>query len=152
MGKKFKIAVWAAALLWIVVLIQIMITRLYVSRNDFTQAFARNQLTVEKVSRDSADLSEGNTCLEGHVQGKMSRDEREKLAAGLFSTLGGTSVMEHSEDAGSGYYVAYGYTTGLSYYKRVNGRRINLNVAICYEEEKDRTRVIMGTPVINCDY
>lgn len=152
MKAKFKIAVLAATLLWIVVLIQIAITRLYVSKTDFVQAFARNQLTVEKVNQDRANIKEGNTCLEGYVPGGLSAEEKEKLAAELFQTMGGTSVMVHSENEENAYYVAYGYTTGLAYYKKVNGHRINLNVAICYEEGKDRTRVIMGTPIINSDY
>lgn len=152
MKRKFKIAVWAAALLWIVVLIQIAVTRLYVSKTDFVQAFARNQLTVEKVNQDSVNVQEGNTCLEGYAPGQLSNEEKEKLATELFQTMGGTSVMSHSENTENTYYVAYGYTTGLAYYKKVNGHRINLNVAICYEEEKDRTRVIMGTPIINSDY
>lgn len=152
MKAKFKIAVLAATLLWIVVLIQIAITRLYVSKTDFVQAFARNQLTVEKVNQDHANIKEGNTCLEGYVPGSLSAEEKEKLAAELFQTMGGTSVMVHSENEENAYYVAYGYTTGLAYYKKVNGHRINLNVAICYEEGKDRTRVIMGTPIINSDY
>lgn len=152
MKAKFKIAVWAAALLWIVVLIQIAITRLYVSKTDFVQAFARNQLTVDMVNQDRANIQEGNTCLEGYVPGRLGTEEREKLATELFQTMGGTPVMVHSENAEDAYYVAYGYTTGLAYYKKVNGHRINLNVAVCFEEEKDRTRVIMGTPIINSDY
>ncbi len=152
MKRKFKIAVWAAALLWIVVLIQIAITRLYVSKTDFVQAFARNQLTVDMVNQDRANIQEGNTCLEGYVPGRLGTEEREKLATELFQTMGGTPVMVHSDNAEDAYYVAYGYTTGLAYYKKVNGHRINLNVAVCYEEEKDRTRVIMGTPIINSDY
>lgn len=152
MKRKFKIAVWAAALLWIVVLIQIAATRLYVSKTDFVQAFARNQLTVEKVNQDRANIQEGNTCLEGYVPGRLSEEEKETLATELFQTMGGASVMAHSEKTGNAYYVAYGYTTGIACYKKVNGHRINLNVAICYEEEKDRTRVIMGTPIINSDY
>lgn len=152
MGKKFKIAVWTAALLWIVVLIQIMATRLYVSNTDFAQAFARNQLTVEKVNQDSANIKEGNTCLEGYVPGKMSDGAKEKLVDELFQTLGGTAVLVHSENADGGYYVAYGYTTGLPYYKKVNGKRVNLNAAVRYDEVKGRTCVIMGTPIINSDY
>ena len=152
MGKKFKLAIWTAACLWMVVLIQIVSTRIYVSKTDFAQAFARNRLTVEKENKDTRNLQEGNTCLEGHVPGKLEAKEMEKLADGLFQTMGGGCVMEHSDADNDTYYVAYGYTSGIKSFKKVNGHRVNLNVEIRYDETKDRTRVTMGTPIINNDF
>ena len=105
MGKKFKLAIWTAACLWMVVLIQIVSTRIYVSKTDFAQAFARNRLTVEKENKDTRNLQEGNTCLEGHVPGKLEAKEMEKLADGLFQTMGGGCVMEHSDADNDTYYV-----------------------------------------------
>lgn len=50
------------------------------------------------------------------------------------------------------YYVAYGYTMGIDKVKVVNGRKINLNVAMSYDEKEQVTRVIVGTPLINSDF
>lgn len=153
MKQKFKIAVTVAALLWMIVFVQILVTRFYVSHTNFTQAFARNQVTVETSENiDSRNIKEGNTCTEGLIRGKLSNDEKEKLAENLFRTMGGGEVMAGSMNNGNNYYVAYGYTSGIKKVKRVNGRRINLNVAISYDEEKDITNVIMGTPLVNSDF
>ena len=47
---------------------------------------------------------------------------------------------------------AYGYTTGIKKYKTINGKRINMNVAVSYDEKKDVTNVIFGSPIVNSDY
>ncbi len=149
---KFMMAAAAAAVLWLVVLVQIFVTRLYVSDADFTQAFAKNKLVVLRENTDTRNIREGNTCIEGQVVGKMNRDEMAALAENLFRSMGGGKVLESSASSDGDYYVAYGYTVGISDAKRVNGKNINLNVAVSYDEKNNRTNVIMGTPLINSDF
>jgi len=149
--QKFKIVVISAVVLWVAAFVQIIATRVYVSQTDFTQAFARNQLTAVKTSTDSRDVKAGNDCTEGVIKGELSEEEKEQLAENLFRTMGGGQVLTSSMAYGTDYYVAYGYTSGLSETKTVNGRKINLTVAISYDETKDETNVTMGTPLINSD-
>lgn len=154
---KFRIAVFIAAMLWMIVLVQIIVTRIYVSHTDYTQAFARNRITVlweetEQQNADSRNYRAGNTCMQGMVHGKLSRKEMAELARDLFQTLGGGEIQSGSVDHGGNYYVAYGYTTGIQKNKRVNGKRINMNVAISYDEKKNVTNVVFGTPIINSDF
>lgn len=150
--RKFKIAIMAAAVLWMVVFIQILVTRIYVANTDFTQAFARNQLTITEKNTDSRNVKAGNTCIEGKIFGKMEKEEMAGLAEDLFQSMGGGSVLTGSISSGENYYVAYGYTNGIADAKNVNGRKVNLNVAISYNEREDCTEVIMGTPLINSDF
>lgn len=149
---KLKTAIIAAAVLWVVVFIQIAVTRIYVAHNDFTQAFARNQLTITEKNTDSRNTRAGNTCIEGKIFGKMEKEEMAELAEDLFQSMGGGSVLTGSISSGDNYYVAYGYTNGIAAAKNVNGRKVNLNVAISYNENEDCTEVIMGTPLINSDF
>lgn len=154
---KFRAAVIAAAVLWLIVLVQIMITRIYVSNTSFTQAFARNQVTVlqeqtEQQNKDSRNAEEGNTCTQGVVRGRLSEEEMRELAQDMFRTMGGSEVLAMDSWRNENYYTAYGYTAGIKNYKIINGKRINMNVAISYDEEKDMTNVIFGSPVINSDY
>jgi hypothetical protein len=151
-AKKFTFAIWGAAVLWMVVLIQILTTRVYVSTTGVTQAFARNSLAIVGESSDSRDTSEENDCLEGYVPGRLDTVEMEKLADNLFCSMGGGKIMDNESSDGSNYYVAYGYTSGLKKYRKVNGHRINLNVAMQYDETKGYTRVVMGTPLVNSDF
>lgn len=150
--KKFKIVIITAAVLWMVVFIQILVTRIYVAQNDFTQAFARNQLTVINPNIDTRNVKEGNTCTEGKLLGRMEKEEMAKLANDLFQSMGGGNVLTSSMSPENNYYVAYGYTSGIAESKNINGRKVNLNVAIYYDENENCTNVIMGTPLINSDF
>lgn len=102
--------------LWLIVLVQTVVTRLYVSRTAFTQAFARNQIAVEKDSQAAADrrnTEEGNQCQEGTVPGRLSIESMQELARDMFRQMGGVEVMSSSESGEDNYFVAYGYTRGL---------------------------------------
>ena len=155
--RKFRILVFVAAVLWMATLMQILMTRFWINQNAFTQAFARNRITVlkEETRKENQDLrnrAEGNRCVVGELDGKLDSGEREKLVAELFKTLGGGIVLSPTQTLWGDTYVAYGYTIGIKNRKKVNGRAINLNVALSYDEERNRTRVILGTPLINSDF
>lgn len=160
--KKILWMIWTAAVVWAVAVIQILTTRFFVSRMDMTQAFARNQLVIEdakgqddpevqKDSEDTRNTKAGNKCIQAFKPGRLSTEEMSETAKALFGTMGGSVVMDHAESSDSGYYVAYGYTSGIAGCKKVNGHRVNMNVAIQYDETKGRTCVTMGTPLINSD-
>lgn len=168
MNAKFKCAIGAAAVLWAIVLIQILLTRWHVSHNNFTQAFARNQVTVTTSEEDSRNKKEGNDIKEGDVPGKLSETAKRELAESLFRQMGGGVVLDSQESPSVGFkkmaadfyntgkltesYVAYGYTNGIKTVRKVNGKSINLTVAMNYDEEKDVTHIIMGSPLVNSDF
>lgn len=151
---KFKVLLITLVLLWGIAFIQICMTRFYVSQEAFTQAFARNKITVTKEAESATDtrnVAEENVCKEGTVEGRLSETERVRIARDIFRQFGGAEVM--SGDAkNANYYVAYGYTNGVEHYKRVNNKRININVAMTYDERADKTRIVIGTPLINSDF
>ena len=170
MKTKFKCAVGAAAVLWAVVLIQILLTRWHVSHTDFTQAFARNQVTVttSEEDKDSRNTAEGNEIKEGVIPGNLSTEEKRELAESLFRQMGGGVLLDSQESPLVGFqkmaadfqskgifsesYVAYGYTNGIDRVRKVNGKSINLTVAMNYDEEKGITHVVMGSPLVNSDF
>lgn len=155
--KKFRAVIFLAALLWGIALVQIIVTRVAVSQLAFTQAFARNQVTVleedtKEANKDLRNTSQGNHCVTGSYPGKLNDSQKKKLAEDLFQSMGGGCVMEGRERYWGDYYVAYGYTSGIRQCKKVNGKRINMNVAISYDEEANVTKILMGTPLINTDF
>lgn len=168
MNAKFKCAIGAAAVLWAIVLIQILLTRWQVSDKDFTQAFARNQVTVTTSEEDSRNKEEGNKVKEGAVPGKLSAEGKRELAESLFRQMGGGVVLDSTDSPSIGFkkmaaglaetgmltesYVAYGYTNGIQTIRTVNGKAINLTVAMHYDEERDVTHIIMGSPLVNSDF
>lgn len=154
MKTKFKIILTALVLLWAIAFVQTLITRLYVSNSAFTQAFARNQILVtdeKEASTDTRNIAQGNKCKEGIITGRLSKEKRQQVAQDIFRELGGTEVMS-SDTENENYYVAYGYTSGIETVKRVNGKKINVNVAMSYDEREQVTHIIVGTPLINSDF
>ena len=155
--KKFRAVIFLAALLWGIALVQILVTRVIVSRSDFTQAFARNQVTIltretEAANDDLRNARNGCQCIAGSLPGTLDRAEKKALADDLFRYMGGGCVMEKTGNFWNDYYVAYGYTSGISKWKNVNGKKVNMNVAISYDEERNMTKIVMGTPIINTDF
>ena len=154
MKTKFKIILTALVLLWSIAFVQTLITRFYVSKSAFTQAFARNQILVTErgeAAADTRNTKEGNLCKEGIIAGKLSNEKKQQVARDIFREFGGAEVMSSQADDAD-YYVAYVYTMGIDKVKVVNGRKINLNVAMSYDEKEQVTRVIVGTPLINSDF
>ena len=151
--KKFKIAVTVATVLWIVAALQLVITRIYITENGFTEAFARNHVTVlQKESReenaDQRNKAGNNQCLVGEVSGQLSAQEQTRLAADIMKRLGGRIREQYPVDQASVY---YGYTCGIARNKKVMGHATNLNIAIRYDKNDDKTKVILGSPIYNGD-
>ncbi len=149
MRRKIKIMIYAACVLWIVVFAQILITRVYVQRNDVTQAFARNQLVVEKSSTQIREVCREGGWILGRIPGKLDGDQMRRIADGIFGYEGGSCLYDYNEGH---YYVAYGFTNGIDLRKKVNGRTVNMNIAITYDENEDESLVYFGVPFINGDF
>lgn len=151
--KKFKIAVTVATVLWIVAALQLVITRIYMTENAFTEAFARNHVTVlQKESgeenADQRNKAGNNQCLVGEVSGCLSGKEQTRLAEGIMNRLGGRIREQYQVDQASVY---YGYTCGIARNKKVMGRSTNLNIAIRYDKTTNKTKVVLGSPIYNGD-
>lgn len=142
----------ALVLLWGIAFVQTLLTRIYVSKSTFTQAFARNRIMVteSEAAKDTRNIKVGNVCKEGIITGRLSLEKRQEVTKSIFREFGGVEVM-NSDPENENYYVAYGYTNGIDIVKRVNGKKINLNIALSYDEENQVTRVTVGIPFINSD-
>ncbi len=148
-SRKIKFMIYIACTLWIVVFAQIIVTRIFVSQTDVTQAFARNQLVVEEGSSDMQNICREGGWIMGKIPGRLSTEEKRKIADDIFGYEGGTRLSEYTD---RGYYVAYGYTNGIGLVKKVNGRTINMNIAVTYDENEDKTVVYFGVPFYNGEF
>ena len=94
---------------------------------------------------------EGNLslCLTGHLPGKLEADEMEALARTVAKEIGGEGLQSISD----GQMVSVtGYTPDLGDYLRAENLRINLNLALRYDEYLDKTVIWAGTPLIARSY
>ena len=149
MSKKFLTAVVAAGVLWMVVLGQVFCTRIWVAKNGLTQAFTGNNMVVMQETKH--DLY-GNEYIEGTCQGKLSSGEAKALAQKMMQQLGGPVLMDSKGIWEKDAFVAYGYTNGIKKARKIDGTWLNLTVSFRYNAEKDETRILFGSPLINVDF
>ena len=149
MSKKVKLMIYVACTLWIEVFAQIIVTKVFVSQSDVTQAFARNQLVVTEGSASIPDICQEGGWVMGKFPGQLNTEQRRRIADNIFGYEGGTRLFEYTE---GGYYVAYGFTSGIEKIKKVNGKTINMNIAITYDETEDKSLVYFGIPIFNRDF
>ena len=95
MRRKLKLAIFCMCLCWIVAFVQFAMTRFYLSHNDATQAFARNQLILESDVDSFQNLSQKGGQIKGHLSGEMTSSQKEQLASRLFHVWGG--VLKDTE-------------------------------------------------------
>ncbi len=149
MQKKIKTLIYIVCTLWIAAFAQILITRFAVEKNDMVQAFARNQLVVREQNRTLENIGREGGWIRGEIPGKLTEEKKQELAHDLFGYEGGACLYE--KETGS-YYVAYGYSSGIDFRKQVGGETINMNIAITYDEEQDKSNIYFAVPLLNQDF
>lgn len=88
-------------------------------------------------------------CLTGHLDGKMDTGAMEALARKVAQEIGGEGLQCVSD----GRMVSVtGYTPDLGDYLRAENLRINLNLALRYDDYLGKTVLWAGTPLITRSY
>ncbi len=86
-----------------------------------------------------------NIYLAGEIDGELTKEKKEWLVNSFLE------AMEAEEVCGSrimDMYTIYGYTPNEREYVYQNSEKVNVNIAITYDEETDKTRVHMAVPFI----
>ncbi len=86
--------------------------------------------------------------INGQYKGELGTEQKDVISMELLEKLKAEVVVEHREDT----YVVYAYTPLIEEYKKVGKDKINLTIAIVYNEEKDITEVLLATPLLNEDF
>lgn len=87
--------------------------------------------------------------LVGTLQGNLTRQEKNKLAQDLLNETGSKVVIDGRDEE---IYTIYGYTGKVAEFITVGGDKININIAITYNEDENVSKVYLSTPIINLDY
>ncbi len=90
-----------------------------------------------------------NMNLVGSLEGALNRTEKNELADGLLDRLGAKVVTENRDND---IFTIYAYSKGAGSYITIGGNKINMNIAIGYDEEQDRTKVYLASPINSLDY
>lgn len=88
-------------------------------------------------------------CLTGHLPGELSPADMQELMLDITRSIGGEQVQSTSD----GKMISVtGYTPDLGDFLKAENLRINLNLAIRYDEYLDKTVIWAGTPIISRYY
>ena len=90
-----------------------------------------------------------NMNLVGSLEGALNSTEKNELADGLLDRLGAKVVAENRD---SDIFTIYAYSKGAGSYITIGGSKINMNIAIGYDGEQNRTKVYLASPVNSLDY
>lgn len=85
----------------------------------------------------------------GERKGRLGKEECSALTGQLLHDI---SAKKKSEWYENGVYTVYGYTDLAGEYETIKGEKINVMIAVTYDEIEDATKLYIATPVIKGDY
>lgn len=85
----------------------------------------------------------------GAYEGQLAMSEWDRISDRMIKKLDGKIIYENRDPD---LYTVYAYSAGLPEYITSNGKQINIQVAMRYEEDNDRTIVYLATPMIRGDW
>ncbi len=103
--------------------------------------------TLDKVL-DHMGLKEKQITLkyEGNKEGNLTSRQKHEIAESLVKDLQGEIAYEYDE---GDLYTVYAYAGMLKEYVISMGNKINVQVAITYNELTNKTRITLATPILN---
>jgi hypothetical protein len=87
-----------------------------------------------------------NLKYEGNREGNLTSLQKHEIAVLLIDELQGEIALEYDE---GDIYTVYAYTGMIHDYVTSMSNRINIQIAITYNELTDTTRITLATPVLN---
>ncbi len=86
---------------------------------------------------------------EGNREGDMTTEQKHELAQLLVDELQGRIALEYDE---GDIFTVYGYTGMLKEYVTTLDNKINIQIAISYNELTNKTRIELATPIMEEDW
>lgn len=95
---------------------------------------------------EKLQLKEITTTLElcGTYEGEIPLGEKDRLTDHLLQELYAQPVYENRENAN---YTVYAYTGAVEEYIVVEKKKINVQIAVYYDKEADRSEVVLASPI-----
>lgn len=109
--------------------------------------YYRNRMT--EIAKE-LELSQEQTAIQllGRFRRGMTLAARDRLSDRILNKLGCEIVCENREES---LYTIYAYTNGMDEYIVSAGERINVQLAMYYDEIKDETVLCVASPVISAE-
>ena len=125
-----------------------IIVRLSISEG--IQSIDRYKIILEKAFDElKAEDVQITLRYEGNKEGDMTTEQKHELAQLLIDELQGRIALEYDE---GDIFTVYGYTGMLKEYVTTMDNKINIQIAISYNELTNKTRIELATPIIEEDW
>ncbi|MDO4453714.1 MAG: YwmB family TATA-box binding protein [Eubacteriales bacterium] len=85
----------------------------------------------------------------GFYRGNLTVEEKDKITEEILDCFGAHTVSRQETEQ---LYTTYGYTGGIKDYIMLGDQAVNLNIAMTYNEIKDKTKVYVAIPVMSESY
>lgn len=85
----------------------------------------------------------------GYYNGRLTSTKKDQITDELINNLEARVV---TQNRGSDMYTVYAYTGLIDEYITVSKSKVNVNIAISYNEKTNQTELYLATPIINSDY
>ena len=104
---------------------------------------------LKKVLKKHKIKPKVNYCLVGSIEGKLDNSMLEEVAEDVFKKVCAKKVEGMRDKK---VVSVSGYTPHMGNTIRVNGKKVNLNLAIRYNSYEDKTYLWFATPIITTEY
>lgn len=125
----------------------------YVYINVLLNNSVQSAFSYEKIVKDIVKNLKIDTTvtvnLKGSVKGKLDMALKDSIADSFIKSLDVDVVAQNKTDD---LYTIYGYTSNVDEYITVSSNKINVNIMMNYNEQKDETNVYISTPISSEDY
>jgi hypothetical protein len=100
----------------------------------------------DTLAKLGVDYKEVTMKFEGKYDGNLSLAEKNQIASNLVKELKGEIALEYDE---GDLYTIYAYTGLLNEYIVSDGSKVNIQIAITYNELTNKSTVTLATPILN---
>ena len=106
-------------------------------------------MVIKEICRKYGLVPEINYCITGYFEGKLDTKDLNDVCGKAFRAAGAEKVEGIKED---NLISLTAYSPDISNYVRVDGSRVNLNIALRYNSYEKRTYIWLATPLIAIEY
>lgn len=104
---------------------------------------------IKKMAKGNGEDLLIPTCILGTIHGKLNEGQRQSLSKKIFQAVNGCSKEQFSYGQMSTY---QGYTPWIFQSLFTKGEKTNFQLAIRYNEAKNCTIILLGSPIIDIEY
>lgn len=113
------------------------------------QVMSYGDMLLEGFQELKVEQVETTLQFTGAYDGKLALSEWNRLANQILEELSGKIIYENRDPE---LYTIYAYSSQLPEYLSVDGKKINIQVALRYEEDNDRTVLYLASPILRGDW